>query len=78
MTSTHTGNPVCCAAALASLELVLKEDLPGNSKRIGALLHQRLKGLRDKFPQIGAVHGKGLVAGVMCVKPGTKEPDGKA
>ncbi len=76
MTSTHTGNPVCCAAALASLEVVLKEDLAGNAKRMGALMHKRLNEMKARFPQIGCVHGKGLVAGIMCVKPGTKDPDG--
>ena len=76
MTSTHTGNPVCCAAALASIDLVLKEDLAGNSKRMGDLLHSRLHKLKTITPQFGAVEGKGLVAGVACVVPGTKEPDG--
>jgi 4-aminobutyrate aminotransferase/diaminobutyrate-pyruvate transaminase/4-aminobutyrate aminotransferase/(S)-3-amino-2-methylpropionate transaminase len=76
MTSTHTGNPVCCAAALASVEVVLKEDLAGKAGRAGALMHRRLNEIRSRFPQIGRVHGKGLVAGVICVKPGTKEPDG--
>lgn len=77
MTSTHTGNPICCAAALASVEIVLKEDLAGNARRMGNLLHQRLQAMRSKFPQIGHVEGKGLVAAVMCVRPGTKEPDGE-
>jgi len=76
MTSTHTGNPVCCAAALASVEVVLNEDLAGKAGRVGALMHRRLDELKSRFPQIGWVHGKGLVAGVICVKPGTKEPDG--
>ena len=76
MTSTHTGNPVCCAAALASIDLVLSENLPGNACRIGALLHDQLRGFRTRFPQVGSVDGKGLVAGVSCVIPGTKEPDG--
>lgn len=75
MTSTHTGNPVCCAAALASIDLVLKEDLAGNAKRMGDILHTRLHALKEKYPQIGCVDGKGLVAGVACVKPGTLEPD---
>ncbi len=77
MTSTHTGNPVCCAAALASIEAVLKDDLPGNARRVGELLHQKLRALTAQFPQIGAVLGKGLVAGVICVRPGTREPDGE-
>jgi 4-aminobutyrate aminotransferase/(S)-3-amino-2-methylpropionate transaminase len=75
MTSTHTGNPVCCAAALASIDLVLKEDLAGNSKQMGQLLHSRLHAMKSRLPQFGAVDGKGLVAGVACVRPGTKEPD---
>jgi len=76
MTSTHTGNPICCAAALASIDLVVKEDLPGNAARMGAILHSELRRLQARFPQIGSVVGKGLVAGVACVKPGTKDPDG--
>ena len=75
MTSTHTGNPICCAAALASLELVLKENLAENARKVGAVLHEKLCGMRSRFPQIGWVSGKGLVAGVACVQPGTKEPD---
>lgn len=76
MTSTHTGNPVCCAAALASIELLEEENLVENSRRMGELLHRRLHALKEKYPQIGWVAGKGLVAGIACVKPGTKEPDG--
>jgi 4-aminobutyrate aminotransferase/diaminobutyrate-pyruvate transaminase/4-aminobutyrate aminotransferase/(S)-3-amino-2-methylpropionate transaminase len=76
MTSTHTGNPVCCAATLASIDLILNEDLAGNACRMGQLLHSGLLQLQHRTPQIGCVDGKGLVAGVACVKPGTKEPDG--
>ncbi len=77
MTSTHTGNPVCCAAALASIDLVVKEDLSANAARMGDLLHEKLKALQREYPDIIAcVDGKGLVAGVACVKPGTLEPDG--
>ena len=76
MTSTHTGNPVCCAAALASIELVVKENLVENARKLGDLLHRKLNELKPRFPQIGSVDGKGLVAGVACVKPGTKDPDG--
>jgi len=76
MTSTHTGNPVCCAAALASIDLILRENLAENARTIGAQMHDRLQALQRKIPQIGKVEGKGLVAGVACVIPGTKEPDG--
>jgi 4-aminobutyrate aminotransferase/diaminobutyrate-pyruvate transaminase/4-aminobutyrate aminotransferase/(S)-3-amino-2-methylpropionate transaminase len=75
MTSTHTGNPVCCAAALASIDLVLGENLAENSRRIGSLLHQKLCALAGRTSRFGRVDGKGLVAGIACVVPGTKEPD---
>jgi 4-aminobutyrate aminotransferase/diaminobutyrate-pyruvate transaminase/4-aminobutyrate aminotransferase/(S)-3-amino-2-methylpropionate transaminase len=75
--STHTGNPVCCAAALANLDIIEREDLAGHSAKMGVLLHTRLRQLQRKYPkQIGCIHGKGLVAGVGCVKAGTRVPDG--
>lgn len=76
--STHTGNPVCCAAALANIDLILGEDLPGNAARMGAILHRRLNEIKARFPAyIGAVCGKGLVAGVICVEPGAPDkPNG--
>ncbi len=76
MTSTHTGNPICCAAALASIDLILKEKLADNAAKVGAVLHQKLGALKARTPQIGWVDGKGLVAGLACVLPGSKEPDG--
>src|ERR1017187_2735338 len=75
MTSSHAGNPVCCAAALASIDLVLREGLADRARDTGALLHQKLNALAARFPQIGRVAGKGLVAGLACVKPGTTEPN---
>ncbi len=75
MTSTHTGNPVCCAAALASIDLVVKEGLAENAARMGAILHHRLHAMKARHQQFGCVDGKGLVAGVAIVKPGSKEPD---
>src|SRR5437764_3113941 len=76
MTSTHTGNPICCAAALASIDLVVKENLAGNARRMGDILHAKLGALKSRFPHIGSVDGLGLVAGVACVVPGKKDPDG--
>jgi 4-aminobutyrate aminotransferase-like enzyme len=75
MTSTHTGNPVCCAAALANIELILKEDLAGNARAVGKTLHEGLRALKADFPQIATVMGKGLVAGLPVIDPMNKEPD---
>ena len=77
MTSTHTGNPICCAAALASIDVILGDKLVENSARMGAVLHRGLAEITAKYKDsIGAHHGKGLVAGLHMVKPGTKDPDG--
>ncbi len=76
MTSTHTGNPVCCAAALASIDLVLNENLTENSAGLGELMLNRLRAIQTRYPQaIGCVDGKGLVAGIACVRPGGLDPD---
>jgi len=77
MTSTHTGNPVCCAAAMASIDLVVNERLAANACTVGHTLHVRLEEIARRFPQIGVVQGRGLVAGLSCVAPGTTEPDGE-
>jgi 4-aminobutyrate aminotransferase-like enzyme len=75
MTSTHTGNPVCCAAALASIDLVINEKLAANACQVGNVLHRRLREIQKRFPQIGAAQGRGLVAGLSCVVPGSTTPD---
>ena len=78
MTSTHSGNPICVAAALASIEAVRSEDLVGHSARVGEVLHRELRRVAERFPRaIGAVHGKGMVAGLHLTVPGSKEPDGE-
>ena len=76
MSSTHTGNPVCCAAALASIGLIVGEGLAERARVNGALLHRKLAAIQTRFPNIGFVTGKGLVAGIVCVRPGTRNPDG--
>lgn len=76
MTSTHTGNPVCCAAALASVNKIIAEDLTGNAARLESVLLDGLKKIQAKHPRvIGHVTARGLVAGMQTVKAGTKEPD---
>jgi len=76
MTSTHSGNPVCAAAALASIDAIVEENMVENARRMGELMFKKLGDLQNKFPdRIGAVHGKGLVAGIQCVVAGSKGPD---
>ncbi|HLA39987.1 MAG TPA: aspartate aminotransferase family protein, partial [Candidatus Glassbacteria bacterium] len=77
MTSTHTGNPVCAAAAVANIQAIIAEKLVDNAAAMGKVLHDGLEGLKAKYDLvIGSVQGKGLVAGVHIIKPGSIEPDG--
>ncbi len=77
MTSTHTGNPLCAAAAVANIRAIIDEGLVENAAKMGKLLHDGLNVLKNKYdPVIGTVHGKGLVAGVHIIRNGSKEPDG--
>ena len=71
--STFGGNPVSCAAALATIRL-LKEKLVANAADVGAHLMGGLKALLDKHPLIGDVRGRGLMVGVEFVRDrNTKE-----
>lgn len=75
MTSTHTGNPVCCAAALANIRKILRENLTANAARLEAVLLAGLEKIRARHPRVvGRVTARGLVGGLQTVKPGTKEP----
>jgi 4-aminobutyrate aminotransferase-like enzyme len=76
MTSTHSGNPVCCAAALASVEVILEEKLVENAARLGVILKRELSSIKDEFSSvIGFAPVEGLVGGLLIIKPGTKEPN---
>jgi 4-aminobutyrate aminotransferase-like enzyme len=76
MTSTHTGNPVCAAAALASLRKIANEDLAGNAARLGEPLLEGLLEIQKRHPAvIGRVTARGLVAGLQITKPDLKEPN---
>jgi 4-aminobutyrate aminotransferase-like enzyme len=76
MTSTHSGSPLPVAAAIASLEIIQKEGLVERAACLGEILMRELHRIRQKHPKVlGCVQGKGLVAGIQVVKPGTKTPD---
>ena len=76
MTSTHSASPLPVVASLASLKIIQDEKLVENAAKMGDILISSLKEIQQKYSDVlGIVHGKGLVAGVLCVKSGTKEPD---
>jgi 4-aminobutyrate aminotransferase len=65
--STFGGNPVSCAAALATITL-LKQELMANAAEVGAHLKAGLTALMDQHPIIGDVRGRGLMVGVELVR----------
>ncbi|HEU5042440.1 MAG TPA: acetyl ornithine aminotransferase family protein [Gemmatimonadales bacterium] len=72
--STYGGNPVCCAAALATLDLV-EGGLMANAVAMGERLMTGLRRLQEKHACIGDVRGLGLMIGVEFVKDRrTREP----
>ena len=73
--STFGGNPVSCAAALATIQVMEEEASPAHVEEVGAHLRQGLEALGEKYPLIGDVRGLGLIQGVELVRDReTKEP----
>jgi 4-aminobutyrate aminotransferase len=72
--STFGGNPVCCAAAVKTIEL-LEHGLIENAARLGEIALQRLNGLANHYEFIGDIRGKGLMLGIELVADRvSKEP----
>ena len=64
---THEKNPVMAAAALATLEVIERDQLVENAAHVGALALARLQDMKCRFPVIGDVRGRGLLMGVELV-----------
>ncbi|MEA3150997.1 MAG: 4-aminobutyrate aminotransferase [Gammaproteobacteria bacterium] len=72
--NTYGGNPLCCAAALATLDLV-EHEFQANAARVGEYFMTKLRTLAGKYAEIGEVRGKGLMLGMELVKDrATKTP----
>jgi putrescine aminotransferase len=74
---TYSGHPVACAVALANLELMEREDLPGRVKNdIGPYLAQRYAEL-NQHPLVGVAETCGFVGGLVLVKSKTRNAEGR-
>jgi len=70
MSSTHSANPLSCAAGLANLEFIEDFDLINESNRKGKILHEGLNKIKDKHPDnISYVCGKGMIASLIFSDP---------
>jgi 4-aminobutyrate aminotransferase-like enzyme len=76
MSSTHSANPVVCAAGLATLEEIKRLDLVRETDRKGKIFFDKLNELKNKYPdRISWVLGNGLISALIFKLPGKQEPD---
>jgi len=70
--STFGGNPVSCASANATIDIIKRDNLAENAKNMGRRLMNGIKKIQKEYPKmIGDVRGKGLMVGIELVKDET-------
>jgi alanine-glyoxylate transaminase/(R)-3-amino-2-methylpropionate-pyruvate transaminase len=70
--STFGGNPVCCAAASATVGVICDENIPAHVEKVGAVLRSGLERIQQKYPKvIGDVRGMGLMQALELVEDET-------
>jgi 4-aminobutyrate aminotransferase-like enzyme len=73
--SSYGGNPMACAAALASTEVIEEEHLLEHAARLGELAQKRMDRMKAEHPIVGDVRAKGCLMGIELVRDlATKEP----
>jgi 4-aminobutyrate aminotransferase-like enzyme len=73
--TSYGGNPMACAAALASIEVIQEEKLLENARRLERFFLRRMERMKAEHPIIGDVRGKGCLLGIELVKDrDTQEP----
>ncbi len=72
---TFGGNPVSTAAALKVFEIIERDDLLLQAKRVERALHARISDWPHRYESVGEVRGLGAMFGVEIVTPGGREPD---
>ncbi|MFI6032269.1 4-aminobutyrate--2-oxoglutarate transaminase [Amycolatopsis magusensis] len=72
---TYGGNPIACAAALGSIEIMRNDRLDLAARGIAETVLPRLRAVADRTGVIGDVRGRGAMIAAEFVKPGTNEPD---
>ena len=76
LNSTHGGNPICCAATLANIDVLLSENLVERASKSGSVLEDELKQLKNNFPEvIHDICGKGLLFAIHIIDPLTNKLD---
>jgi 4-aminobutyrate aminotransferase / (S)-3-amino-2-methylpropionate transaminase / 5-aminovalerate transaminase len=71
---TYSGNPIACAAALATIESYEEDGLIDRARQIGQILADRFTELQRTDPRIGQVRGRGAMFAIELVDPDTLDP----
>ena len=73
--SSYGGNPLASVAGLATLEIIIKDDLVKNAELVGGVMMARLRAMQERYRCIGDVRGRGLMLGLELVRDReSKEP----
>ncbi len=73
--TSYGGNPMACAAALASIEVIEEEGLLAHALELGEFFMARMERIKQNHPIVGDVRGRGCLLGIELVKDReTKEP----
>jgi 4-aminobutyrate aminotransferase/(S)-3-amino-2-methylpropionate transaminase len=75
---TYGGNPVACAASLATIKTLRDRNLVARAREIGDILFANLRSLQQDVAIIGEVRGRGAMVAMEFVQPGTKQPNAAA
>lgn len=75
--TTFGGNPIACAAAVATIEVLKEEGMVENAKTMGEYALKKLSELKEKHPVMGNVRGIGLMIGIEIIRPESGEPNGE-
>lgn len=74
---TYIGNPVCCAAAIATIKLMKKIDINKKGNNVGKIIRNRFNALHKKYPEIGDVRGIGGMIGIeFVIDNDPRQPNG--
>jgi 2,2-dialkylglycine decarboxylase (pyruvate) len=65
---SHANDPLACNAALASLDLIVNEDMPAKAREVGGMWKVHLQRLAQKYEVIGDIRGRGLIQGIEFVR----------
>lgn len=75
---TYIGNPLACAAALATIQFIKDTNLNQRGVEVGNIIRERFEKMKSRFPQIGDVRGLGAMMAIEFVKNGDpRQPDGE-